>query len=42
MSILVRFAPESGTLDQYDETFRLLEAQGSLPPTGRTCTSASS
>ena len=35
MSILVRFAPESGTVDQYDETFRLLEAEGALPPDGQ-------
>ena len=35
MSILVRFAPESGTLDQYDETIRLLDAEGQLGPDGQ-------
>ena len=35
MSILVRFAPESATLDQYDETIRLLEAEGELSPDGQ-------
>ena len=35
MSIVVRFAPESATVEQYDETIRLLEADGPLPPDGQ-------
>ena len=35
MSILVRFTPESATLDQYDETVRRLEAEGQLSPDGQ-------
>ena len=35
MSILVRFTPESATLDQYDETLRRLEAEGQLSPDGQ-------
>ena len=34
MSILVRFAPASGTIEQYDETVRLLEEGGDFPPEG--------
>ena len=35
MSILVRFAPESATVDQYDETIRLMDAKGELQPDGQ-------
>ena len=35
MSILVRFTPESTTLDEYDETVRRLEAEGQLSPDGQ-------
>jgi len=36
MSIVVRFAPASETTtEQYEETIRLLEAQGPLPPDGQ-------
>ena len=34
MSILVRFAPEAGTTEQYDDTIRRLEAMGGFPPEG--------
>ena len=35
MSIVVRFAPESATTEQYDEVVRLLEADGHLSPDGQ-------
>ena len=34
MSIVVRFAPQSATIEQYDESVRRLEAQGDYPPDG--------
>jgi len=34
MSILIRFAPASLTAEQYDESVRRLEAEGSWPPDG--------
>jgi hypothetical protein len=34
MSIVVRFAPESLTAQQYDETVAKLEGQGDWPPDG--------
>jgi hypothetical protein len=34
MSILVRFTPGSLTYEQYDESLRRLEADGSFPPDG--------
>jgi hypothetical protein len=33
MSVLVRFAPPSATIEQYDESIRRLEADG-FPPEG--------
>jgi quinol monooxygenase YgiN len=35
MSILVRFAPDDGTVDQYDEVVRQMEAKGEESPDGR-------
>jgi hypothetical protein len=35
MSILVRWAPENGTLDQYDEILRRLDAADQLSPDGQ-------
>jgi hypothetical protein len=34
MSILVRFTPNEGTTDQYDETVKKLEEGGDWPPDG--------
>jgi hypothetical protein len=34
MSVLVRFAPPSATVEQYDESIRRLEETGDLPPDG--------
>jgi hypothetical protein len=34
MSVLIRFAPESLTAAEYDETIRKLEANGDFPPDG--------
>jgi hypothetical protein len=34
MSVLVRFAPQSATVEQYDETIRRLEETGDFPPDG--------
>lgn len=34
MSVLIRFAPESLTAAQYDESVRRLEAAGDFPPDG--------
>ncbi len=34
MSILVRFAPDSLTAQQYDESVRRLEENGDFPPDG--------
>jgi hypothetical protein len=34
MSIVVRFAPPSGTIAQYDETVRRLTESGAFPPDG--------
>ena len=34
MSVLIRFAPASLTAEQYDESVRRLEADGSFPPDG--------
>ena len=34
MSVLIRFAPESVTTEQYDESIRRLEEQGDFPPDG--------
>jgi hypothetical protein len=34
MSIVVRFAPPSATIEQYEESVRRLEAQGDYPPDG--------
>ena len=34
MSVLVRFAPASATIEQYDESIRRLEASGDFPPEG--------
>ena len=34
MSILIRFAPESLTAEQYDESVRRLEEAGPWPPDG--------
>ena len=34
MSVLVRFAPPSATVEQYDESIRRLEETGDFPPEG--------
>ena len=34
MSVLVRFAPPSATVEQYDESIRRLQASGKFPPEG--------
>ena len=34
MSILVRFTPTTATVQQYDETIRLLDQGGDWPPDG--------
>jgi hypothetical protein len=34
MSVLIRFAPDSLTAAQYDESIRKLEANGDFPPDG--------
>ena len=34
MSVLIRFAPASLTVAQYDESIRKLEAAGDFPPDG--------
>jgi hypothetical protein len=34
MSILVRFAPQSVSVEQYDDTIRRLEEGGDFPPDG--------
>jgi hypothetical protein len=34
MSVLIRFAPQSLTAAQYDETIRTLEEAGDFPPDG--------
>jgi hypothetical protein len=34
MSVLARFAPQSGTIEQYDETISKLSAGGDFPPDG--------
>ena len=34
MSVLARFAPESATIAQYDETIRKLSENGAFPPDG--------
>jgi len=34
MSVLVRFAPPSATVEQYDESIRRLEETGDFPPDG--------
>jgi hypothetical protein len=34
MSLLVRFAPPSATIEQYDQTIQRLESGGDFPPDG--------
>jgi hypothetical protein len=34
MSVLIRFTPPAATKEQYDETIKRLEGEGSFPPDG--------